>query len=78
MPRDYNYMPLTNVRFSGDLNNDGSLKWPNKEYTGIDNSAKKQILQRILDGDLNPSGKWKTAKEGRRFAGSNNNTSATS
>lgn len=78
MPRDYNYMPLTNVRFSGDLNNDGSLKWPNKEYTGIDNSAKKQILQRILDGDLNPSGKWQTAKEGRMFTGPNNNTSATS
>lgn len=78
MPRDYNYMPLTNVRFSGDLNNDGSLKWPDKEYTGIDNSAKRQILQRILDGNLKPSNKWQIAEEGSRLRGPNSNTSATS
>lgn len=78
MPRDYSYMPLTNVRFSGDLNNNGSLKWPNKEYTGIDNQAKRQILQRIVDGDLIPTGKWQVAKERNRFGGPNSNTSATS
>jgi hypothetical protein len=34
-PRDVNSMPITGIRFSGDYNQDGSLRLPDAEYTGL-------------------------------------------
>ena len=59
-PRDFNYMPITGIRFSGDYNKDGSLRLPNAKYTGIPKAAKQSILREIQDGDIeiDPYGKW--------------------
>ena len=64
-PRNYEWMPITGIRFSGDYNLDGSLKFPNAEYTGIPKQAKNSILRKIKQGKLevNPYGKWSLFKD---------------
>lgn len=67
-PRDYSLMPTTNIRFSGDFNEDGTPKFPNAEYVGIDGSTKGFIKEGIKRGyiETNKDGFW-TPKEETRF-----------
>lgn len=64
-PRDYNLMPLTNIRFTGDLNEDGTSKFPNAEYVGIDNQVKRFISDGIKQGyiDVDQDGFWTQKKD---------------
>lgn len=66
-PRDYNLMPLTNIRFTGDFNEDGTPKFPNAEYVGIDNHVKRFISDGIKQGyiDVDQDGFWTPKKETR-------------
>lgn len=66
-PRDYNLMPLTNIRFTGDFNEDGTPKFPNAEYVGIDNHVKRFISDGIKRGyiDVDQDGFWTQKKETR-------------
>lgn len=64
-PRDYNLMPTTTVRFSGDFNEDGSPKFPNAEYVGLDNPTKEFIKEGIKRDHIktNKYGFWTPKKE---------------
>ena len=64
--RNYDSMPVTGIRFSGDYNNDGSLRLPNAEYTGLSKTTKDFIRKGIAEGDIkvDKSGKWVQFKEG--------------
>lgn len=64
-PRDYNLMPLTNIRFTGDFNEDGTPKFPNAEYVGIDNHVKRFISDGIKRGyiDVDQDGFWTQKKD---------------
>lgn len=54
--RDEEVMPYTNVRFTGDYNKDGTPKYPNAEYVGLNKSIKQGILQDIKNVPV--SGQW--------------------
>lgn len=51
-PRDTEQMPLTNIRFMGDYEEDGSPKFPNAEYTGVSQETKDGIRNAIESGVL--------------------------
>jgi LysM repeat protein len=76
-PRDYNLMPLTNIRFTGDFNEDGTPKFPNAEYVGIDNYVKRFISEGVKRGyiDVDQDGFWTPKKETRSDHNWTKNTS---
>lgn len=67
-PRDYDVMPVTQVRFSGDFNEDGTPKFPNAEYVGIDETTKDFIRDGMAQGYIttDQDGFWTPKKEKRR------------
>lgn len=66
--RNFDKMPINGIRFTGDYNPDGSLKFPNAEYTGISTNAKdairKLISSKVVKVPVN--GSWVARKESRR------------
>lgn len=88
-PRDLNLMPLTNIRFKGDFNEDGSERLPNAEYTGLSPDTKNRIRKKIGKRvNVNEDGSWTqhkvntvngiwkdVAPEMKNFAIRENNTS---
>ena len=64
-PRNYNLMPTTQVRFTGDYNEDGTPKRPNAEYVGLSNEVKRFIQEGIQKGYINTDkdGLWTPKKE---------------
>ena len=64
-PRDYDVMPITQVRFSGDFNEDGTPKFPNAEYVGIDKDTKEFIKDGMRLGYIktDKDGFWTPKKE---------------
>ena len=66
-PRDYESMPVTGIRFSGDYNKDGSARLPLAEYSGLSKTAKNFIRDGIKSGDIkvNKDGSWQVVDEAR-------------
>lgn len=64
-PRDTISMPIRGIRFSGDYNDDGSLRLPNAEYTGVSDKAKSFIREGIKNGNIivPRDGNWKVVNE---------------
>lgn len=69
--RNYDEMPVTGIRFSGDYNKDGSSRLPKAEYSGISKASKDAIRRAIKDGRIvvNDDGSWsqvngRTTKDG--------------
>ena len=61
--RSFTNMPLSTVKFTGDYNEDGSLKYPNAEYTGLSQNSKNIIRSAIRDGKITPKSDWSNATE---------------
>ena len=61
-------MPAVGIRFKGDYNEDGTLRLPEAEYTGIPNYSKDAIREQIAKKKIkiNPEGKWTLRKETTR------------
>ena len=64
-PRDQEAMPVTGIRFRGDIKN----RKPNAEYSGLTKQAKQQILKDIHSGDIQvfSNGDWSPVKEGLSY-----------
>lgn len=61
--RNFKELPLSTVKFTGDYNKDGSLKWPNAEYVGLTQYWKNKIREAIKNGEINPKEDWSNATE---------------
>lgn len=58
-------MPVTGIRFAGDYNDDGTLRLPDAEYTGLSKKAKDFIRKGIQNGKIKPKkdGSWTEVEE---------------
>lgn len=61
--RNFEEMPLSTVKFTGDYNEDGTLKFPNAEYVGLPQNLKNVVRYAIRDGKINPKSDWNNATE---------------